>query len=140
MLRQPPSAILAGTIWEVPVRAGQKQFARARILSDGYWLQHCGGYRVDSPDGRVGVVEHVCLDADSGLAAFLAVRCGLFVPRSLIVPVGEVEGVIPRERRVVLRGVPQPTGIGLLDDLWGRLPHVRREGRAAPRSRLGASA
>ena len=90
------------------MKTAHETFTPAPVFRSGYWLAHCEGYRVDSPDGRVGVVEHVRLAPDSGRPELLAVRSGLFVPRLLLVPVARVEGVIPRERRVILRVVPQP--------------------------------
>ena len=95
------------------MKTGYRESAPAPIFRSGYWLAHCEGYRVDSPDGRVGVVEHVRLAPDSGRPELLAVRSGLFVPRLLLVPADRVEGVVPRERRVVLRSVPQPGARGL---------------------------
>jgi hypothetical protein len=67
-----------------------------------YWLRTCEGFRVDSKNGRVGVVEEVRLAADKEPEA-LAVRTGLFRLRLEIVPVSDVERVIPRRKRVVLR-------------------------------------
>jgi hypothetical protein len=65
-------------------------------------LAGCEGYRVDSPDGRVGTVEAV-------LPSFgaLAVAAGLFATRILLVPFSDVERVDRERRRVVLRASPQ---------------------------------
>jgi hypothetical protein len=67
-----------------------------------YWLRTCEGFRVDSKNGRFGVVEEVRVSADEELEA-LAVRTGLFRLRLEIVPVSDVERVVPRRKRVFLR-------------------------------------
>lgn len=67
-----------------------------------YWLSTCEGFRVDSNDGRVGVVEEVRFSSRKQPEA-LAIRTGLFRIRLRIVPVEEVERVLPRRKRVLLR-------------------------------------
>jgi hypothetical protein len=62
-------------------------------------LSTCEGFRVQSPDGRVG-------DVELALPGRLIVRVGLFRPRRLAIPLSEVERVSPRERRVSLRAHP----------------------------------
>jgi len=113
------------------MKTGYRESTHAPVFRTGYWLAHCEGYRVDSPDGRVGVVEHVRLAPDSGRPELLAVRSGLFVPRSLLVPADRVEGVVPRERRVILRAAPQPGARGLPRSL-------RRRTRAGRLAGVGA--
>ena len=58
------------------------------------------GYRVLGRNGYVGIVERVCTNFQPPV---LAVRAGLFVPRTLLIPLAAVARVIPRERRVLLR-------------------------------------
>ncbi|HEU4450949.1 MAG TPA: hypothetical protein VFR63_13345 [Gaiellaceae bacterium] len=67
-----------------------------------YWLSTCEGFRVDLHDGRVGIVEEVRLSPASRPEA-LAVRTGLFRTRLLLVPVDDVDEVVPRRKRVLLR-------------------------------------
>jgi len=67
-----------------------------------YWLGTCEGFRVDSRNGRVGIVEEVRFSSRKEPET-LAVRGGLFRTRLLFVPVGAVERVIPRRKRVLLR-------------------------------------
>jgi hypothetical protein len=67
-----------------------------------YWLRTCEGFRVDSKNGRLGIVEEVRLSPAKQPEA-LAVRTGLFRLRLEIVPVGHVQRVIPRRKRVLLR-------------------------------------
>jgi len=40
----------------------------------GYWLSHCEGFAVDSPQGLVGVVESMVYASDQGQPAYLALR------------------------------------------------------------------
>ena len=69
--------------------------------SAAYWLSTCEGFRVDSKDGRVGIVEEVRFSSTDRPEA-LAVRTGLFRLRLAIVPVDEVERVSPQAKRILL--------------------------------------
>jgi hypothetical protein len=64
-------------------------------------LGRCAGFQVDSPDGRVGVVEYVGR-ARPG-AVVLVVRTGLFKRKPLSIPIDDVIEVVPARRRVVVR-------------------------------------
>jgi hypothetical protein len=67
------------------------------------------GFQVDSPDGRVGIVDFVFMDAEGTRPEALAVLAGLFGRRTVIVSMDAVEGVNPRRRRVMLRKpLPRP--------------------------------
>jgi hypothetical protein len=79
---------------EEPVQAGEDMAS--------YWLRTCEGFRVDSTNGRSGIVEEVRLSSGMRPEA-LAVRAGRFFTRLEIVPVSDVERVIPRRKRVLLR-------------------------------------
>ena len=70
----------------------------------GYWLGHCEGYRVDGPEGRVGIVEAVLGEEDEPVT--LAVREGLFALRTVYVPIEDVIEVHPRAERIVVRSRP----------------------------------
>jgi hypothetical protein len=72
--------------------------------SRDYWLGHCEGFRVDCPDGRVGIVETVLGDEDEPTA--LAVREGLFALETVIVPIEDVVEVHPRAERILLAAAP----------------------------------
>jgi hypothetical protein len=67
-----------------------------------YWLRTCEGFRVDSDNGRVGIVEEVRLAPGKEPQA-LAVRTGIFRTRVEIIPVSDVERIVPRKKRVLLR-------------------------------------
>ncbi|HXV58124.1 MAG TPA: PRC-barrel domain-containing protein [Gaiellaceae bacterium] len=66
-------------------------------------LAGCEGFGVYGRSARIGVVESVRLDAESGTPALLRVRAGLLGSWRVLVPVEEVEEVSARERRIVLR-------------------------------------
>jgi hypothetical protein len=75
---------------------------------DGYWLGRCEGFRVESPDSRIGFVEEVVGCPEQPEA--LVIRPGLLGARVLIVPVAEIVALIPSQERVVLRGSPHIRG------------------------------
>ncbi len=81
---------------------GETQDPHAPV-DDGHWLRHCHGYRVDSPRGRVGIVEDVLYGADHDRPAALAVRGGLLGRRLELIPIEEVDTIHPRRNRLVLR-------------------------------------
>jgi hypothetical protein len=68
-----------------------------------YWLAHCEGYRVDSPGGRIGLVEEVRRAAGGERAESLAVLAGMLGLRRLVIPVREVEAIVPHAERVLLK-------------------------------------
>lgn len=67
----------------------------------GYWLSHCEGFRVDTADGRLGFVEELRAGID-GQGDMLAVRAGLLGRRIVLVPVTEVDFIVPRAKRIWL--------------------------------------
>lgn len=69
-------------------------------------LDHCKGFRVDGPEGRVGVVEAVLGHQDKPTT--LAVREGLFALRTIHVPLERAPEVRPRAERIVVRSCPEP--------------------------------
>ena len=85
-----------------------------------YWLHRSEGFRVDSPDGRVGFVAELRFGSSTERPDALAVRAGLLGRLLLIVPVEQVEAILPHERRIVLRSSPRPTAIERLRALRGR--------------------
>jgi hypothetical protein len=79
---------------------------RTPTLDLDYRLCRCEGFDVDSPDGRVGVVQEVHFYSRIDRPDALAVRTG-FLGRLLMIPVDDVAEVSLRDERVVLRRVPQ---------------------------------
>lgn len=75
-----------------------------------YWLGRCEGFRVDSPDGRIGFVEHVRFGPRHGRPEVLAVRAGRLGRRVLIVSVSKVAEIVPSRERIVLSGSPELLG------------------------------
>ena len=63
-------------------------------------LRGCHGFRVRSQNGHLGFVEEVHLDPTLRLPVSLAVRAGRIIV--LLVPVEEVEAVLPEEQLIVL--------------------------------------
>lgn len=103
----------------------------------GYWLRRCEGFRVDSPHGRVGLVEELRYGSSIEEPDAIAVRAGLFGRLLLIVPTGEVEAILPAEERMLVRRSPRPSATERVREL-GRhlqLPRpirergIEREGR-----------
>jgi hypothetical protein len=103
-----------------------------------YWLRRCEGFRVDSPDGRVGFVEEVRYASRLDRPDVIAVRVGLLARLLLIVPVGEIAEILPGDERIVLHRSPRPTATERLQDRRERVqPGGRR--RAASRAAGGGA-
>jgi hypothetical protein len=71
--------------------------------ADGYWLQHCEGFRVDGSGGRIGIVEEVRTDPSDPGTVVLAVRAGLLGRRLLLFSASEVTHLVPQAQRLWLR-------------------------------------
>jgi hypothetical protein len=71
-------------------------------VGDTYWLRYCHGFRVETPGGRLGVVEDVLYGADLERPSALAVRGGLFGQRVELVPVEKVDAIEPDRKRLTL--------------------------------------
>jgi hypothetical protein len=69
---------------------------------ESYWLRHCHGFRVETPGGRLGIVEDVLYGEDPERPTALAVRGGLFGQRVELVPVEKVEAIEPDRKRLTL--------------------------------------
>jgi hypothetical protein len=74
-----------------------------------YWLRRCEGFRVDSPQGRVGFVEEVRYASRCDRPDVIAVRAGRLGRLLLIIPVEEVAEIPPGEELVVLHRSPRPS-------------------------------
>jgi hypothetical protein len=68
-----------------------------------YWATHCEGFRVDFPGGAHGYVEEVRHGSDPDRAAALVIRVGVLGRRVVIVPVDEIEYLVPRAERIWLK-------------------------------------
>lgn len=80
-----------------------------------YWLAHCEGYRVESPGGRVGIVEDVRHAEGAERAESLAVLAGMFGRRRLIIDVRDVSAIVPYEQCVLLKADAKIVGTELRD-------------------------
>jgi hypothetical protein len=70
------------------------------------WLAPCEGFRVTSPEGRVGTLYDVFYEGDR--PRLLAVRTGRLGRRLDLFPVEEITEVRFEERCVLLRRYPKP--------------------------------
>jgi hypothetical protein len=66
-------------------------------------LACCEGFGVYGPAARIGVVESVRFDVETGEPRLLAVRAGLLGTWLVHVPVDQVQEVSLLERRIALR-------------------------------------
>jgi hypothetical protein len=89
-------------------------------------IHDCAGYRVRSAEGHLGFVESVLTDPETGELRFLAVRAGRVIV--LLVPVEEVDAVLPDEGAVVLG----PGTARLVPEFRGEELALRPAGAARP--------
>ena len=76
--------------------------APASCWRDEFWIHHCEGFRVEQPDGTIGVIEGIARGADGDVTA-------LFVREDdelHAVPIDHVEAIDGWYEVVVLRGSP----------------------------------
>ena len=66
-------------------------------------LAYCEGFGVYGPAARIGVVESIRFDAQTGAPVLLGVRAGLLGTWLVHVPVDQVQEVSMLERRISLR-------------------------------------
>jgi len=101
----------------------------ARGVGD-YWLGHCEGFKVQSPEGEVGVVESVVYAADTGRPACLAVTGGRLLLRTELVPCGEVVSIDARQTRLEVQARPARRALRTtLADGARRMSHRPTAGR-----------
>jgi len=93
-----------------------------------YWLSRCEGFRVDSPEGRFGLVEAVMFRVRPDEPDALIVRAGVLARRLVLVPIDEVAEVVARRERIVLSRVPDESGADFLTEVRARLRRLAAEG------------
>jgi hypothetical protein len=71
-----------------------------------YWLCRCEGFEVDTPEGRLGTVDWLLFRSRHDRPDALAVHTGHVLHRSVLILVGDVEGVLPEEGRIILASKP----------------------------------
>ncbi len=96
--------------------------------SSSYWLGHCEGFGVDSPQGRFGLVEAVMFRMRPDEPDALIVRAGLLARRLVLVPVEDVAEIFPRRERIVLSRVPHESGNDFVTEVCARLHRLAGEG------------
>jgi hypothetical protein len=79
---------------------------RRSSLGIDYWLHCCEGFRVEGPEGRIGTVTGLPFSG-SIEPELLEVRSGLLNHRLLMIPVEDVLEILPKQRRVIVRGRAQ---------------------------------
>lgn len=77
---------------------------RRRLASS---LREASGFRVDGPEGRVGVLAAVAIPEGDLLPDHIDVVTGLFIKKVARVSFADVAGVDPVQRRVRIRIVPE---------------------------------
>jgi hypothetical protein len=66
-------------------------------------LRSCRGFRVESPQGPVGIVESVAFISSLTAPDALLVRVGLFARELVVIPRREVTDIVISGRQVVVR-------------------------------------
>src|SRR5512134_1624 len=93
-----------------------------------YWLCRCEGFRVESPEGRFGLVEAVMFRIRPDEPDALIVRAGVLGHKLVIVPIEDVDDIAPRRERVLLTRVPELSGTDFVTDVRARLRRLAAEG------------
>jgi hypothetical protein len=91
-----------------------------------YWLAHCEGYHVDSPGGRVGIVEDVHRAEGVERAESLAVLAGMFGRRRLIIDADQVNTIVPHDQCILLRADANIIRTELREDRFTRSSQTTR--------------
>ncbi len=101
---EPLSAIVSTPLVDgAPVTAPASQVVSPHRLPAPGLPADCRGFRVDGPDGRIGVVRRLVPEAGGDRPQHLVVRTGLFIVRQVRIPVADVVEASPGLRRVVVR-------------------------------------
>src|SRR5438477_3163850 len=118
-----PRAMLLALTADHPPPAQPVAAARSN-----YWLGHCEGFKVQSPEGDVGVVESVVYAADAGRPAYLAVTGGRLLLHTALVPCGDVVSIDARQTRLDVQARPaQPSLRTTVANRARRVSHRPRE-------------
>lgn len=71
-----------------------------------YWLSRCEGFGVYDQDGRIGTVRYVRSGQTLDMPDTLVVRTGLLIRKLVQIPIGQIEEIVPGQRRVLVRTQP----------------------------------
>jgi hypothetical protein len=75
-------------------------------LPDPYWLSRCEGWRVLSPEGRVGTVTRALYGSHVNLPDALLIQSGLFRRRTRTISIEQIDRLLPATESVILRPPP----------------------------------
>jgi hypothetical protein len=84
----------------VRLRVTSPATRRSAFQRDG--ADQWAGFLLDGPGGRLGTIEAVGFDPATGEPAWLRVRTGLFVRRTVAIPFEDVESIDPIQGRVTV--------------------------------------
>jgi hypothetical protein len=73
-----------------------------QVPDSEHWAEHWVGFRLDGPSGRLGTIRAVGFDPSTGEPAWLHVRTGLFMRRTLAIPFRDIESIEPIRGRVTV--------------------------------------
>ena len=73
-----------------------------RVPDAEHWADRWAGFRLDGPVGRLGTIEAVGFDPATGEPAWLRVRTGLFVRRTVAIPFEDIDSIDPIRGRVTV--------------------------------------
>jgi hypothetical protein len=103
------------------------RFPRTLSFDTDYWLCRCEGFKVERAGTPLGIVEEVRYRSRPDRPDVLVVRGGRFGTRSFEVAVEEIDKLLPRQGRVLLRPAPRrrEEPVPLLKALRARLAQLR---------------
>jgi hypothetical protein len=122
-MRLPRATILALTA----DRSSPTQPVAADRADGEYWLGHCEGFTVRSPQGLVGVVESVVYAADAPQPAYLAVTNGRLRLHTVLVPCGEVVSLDARQACLDVQARPARSSLRTMVAYTARRVSHRRD-------------
>jgi hypothetical protein len=117
---------------------GELRFPQALGVDWAYWLCRCEGFRVEAPEGCVGLVDGVRFRTRLDRPDVLLVRVGRLRHRLLSVSVAEIAELLPAEGRIILRGPVGPGKSGFLARRQWLVPRAARLGAKAVHRIMGS--
>jgi hypothetical protein len=103
------------------VVAATRDVVAARPIPPGLEVSDVEGYRVDGPDGRVGVVTSVSASRNDGPLDTIHVVTGLFIVRVTPVAVSEILEIDADRRCLLIRRMLRPPRSSNVAGMLGRL-------------------
>ena len=103
------------------VVAATRDVVAARPTQPAFDVSEVDGYRVDGPDGRVGVVTSVSASRNDGPLDTIHVVTGLFIVRVTPVAVSEILEIDADRRCLLIRTMLRPARSSNVARMLGRL-------------------